>query len=81
MTGDELVAWRKRNGLTQEDLMAELDVKSRQTISSWESADRKVPRLVELAVRALDLEPSQRRRAGKRATSAQARDYFAGEHT
>ena len=79
MTGEELAAWRHAHGYSQAELMAELDVKSRQTMSSWEQPGREVPRLVELAVLALALDPSCRRRAGKRASSAAARAYFAGD--
>lgn len=34
--GDKLVALRKKNGLSQEDLAAKLNV-SRQSVSKWES--------------------------------------------
>jgi len=66
MLGADLVSWRTRNGYRQEDLMRELDVKSRQTISSWERPEHVVPRLVELALIALEHAPSCRRIAGKK---------------
>ena len=63
MTGAELKAWRVRIGWTQADLMIELEVGSRQTISTWENADR-IPRLVELAVIAIDQVEASRKRSG-----------------
>ncbi len=78
MTGGELSAWRRRNDFTQSDLMAELDVGSRQTVSSWENASE-VPRMVELAVTALELDPNLRQRAGKKASTAEKR-AFRREH-
>jgi transcriptional regulator with XRE-family HTH domain len=63
MTGAELRAWREKNGWTQADLMIELEVASRQTISTWEKADR-IPRLVELATIALDQVEASRKRSG-----------------
>lgn len=53
MTGSELKEWRKRNGLSQSDLTKELGISSRQTISTWENSES-VPRVIELAVCALD---------------------------
>ena len=53
MSGDELRTWRQRRGWNQTDLMKELEVASRQTISTWELSAR-VPRIVELAIVALD---------------------------
>jgi transcriptional regulator with XRE-family HTH domain len=63
VTGAELKAWRTRIGWTQAGLMIELEVASRQTISTWESAE-KIPRLVELAVIALDQVEASRKRSG-----------------
>lgn len=61
MRGAELKEWRKKVGLTQADLMEELEVNSRQTISTWENAEQ-IPRIVELAVTALDkVEPTRKR--------------------
>jgi transcriptional regulator with XRE-family HTH domain len=53
MTGSDLKAWRKAIGWTQSHLMTELEVKSRQTVAAWEKTQR-LPRLVELAIVALD---------------------------
>lgn len=81
MTGGELVAWRRRHGYSQEQLMKELDVKSRQTISTWEGPDRQLECTIELALIALEHDPSLRMIAGKKATTKEARAYFAGERT
>ena len=51
--------WRGRHGYTQDQLLKELQVKSRQTISNWERAER-VDRLVELALIALERHPECR---------------------
>jgi transcriptional regulator with XRE-family HTH domain len=74
LTGPELVEWRRRNGFSQADLMAELDIASRQTISSWERAPE-VPRMVELAVIALEVHPDCRRRAGRKASAEEKRAF------
>jgi transcriptional regulator with XRE-family HTH domain len=63
VTGAELKAWRSSIGWTQVDLMIELDIKSRQTMSAWEHAER-IPRVVELAIIALDQIEAARRRSG-----------------
>jgi transcriptional regulator with XRE-family HTH domain len=63
VTGAELKAWRSSIGWTQADLMIELEVGSRQTISTWESAE-KIPRLVALAITALDQVEASRKRSG-----------------
>lgn len=52
-----------RHDWKQTDLMQELEVGSRQTIISWEKAER-VPRLVELAIYALDQLPAARQKTG-----------------
>ena len=57
MTGDELRAWRTRKALTQVQLAAQLEMTDR-TIIDYESGERPIPRVVELAVRALDEEIS-----------------------
>jgi DNA-binding XRE family transcriptional regulator len=60
MKGEDLKKWRKTNGWTQAELMEELEITSRQTITSWEKAPR-IPRLVELAITAIDqIEPCRR---------------------
>jgi transcriptional regulator with XRE-family HTH domain len=63
MTGAELKRWRENNGWKQADLMIELEVASRQTISTWEST-QEVPRMVELAIVALDQVEACRNRSG-----------------
>lgn len=63
MTGAELRGWRVKRGWTQADLTTELDIKARQTVAAWESSE-KIPRLVELAVMALDQLELVRNRAG-----------------
>jgi len=63
MQGIDLKNWRKKAGLSQVDLMRELGVSSRQTISNWENSEH-VPRLVELAVTALDQVEECRRIGG-----------------
>lgn len=63
MSGDELRTWRQFRGWKQADLMSELEITSRQTISTWESAPE-VPRIVELAIVALDQVETCRKLAG-----------------
>ena len=75
MRGKELAAWRERMGFSQLDLMKELGVKSRQTISSWENSDA-VPRIVELAVISLERDPGLRLFAGEAASPREGRRYF-----
>jgi DNA-binding XRE family transcriptional regulator len=60
MLGTELSEWRKRNGFTQDTLRIALGVKSRQTIITWEKSTGPLPRLVELALLALENFPEQR---------------------
>ncbi len=80
MQGLDLVQWRRRNGYSQEELIMELGVKSRQTISTWENSEREIPRMVELAVRALELDANCRRLGGKKASARDKRDYFIGDN-
>lgn len=63
MNGEDLQRWRKQNGWTQADLMQELEVTSRQTIRNWEKSEQ-IPRLVELAITAIDQIEACRRRSG-----------------
>lgn len=63
MSGADLKAWRRAIGWTQSDLMEELGITSRQTVAGWERAAR-LPRLVELAVIALDQNEACRNRSG-----------------
>lgn len=60
MRGTELPEWRKRNGFTQDTLRIALGVKSRQTIITWEKQTDLLPRLVELALLALENFPEER---------------------
>ena len=64
MKGSDLRAWRKLHGLTQEGLRLTLDIGSRQTIHNWEKSDQPVPRLVELAILALQYFPDLKVGAG-----------------
>ena len=67
MKGNELPAWRKRNRYPrQEDLMWELGIKSRGTISAWENSDDDLPRTIELALMALERIPLARTIDGMR---------------
>jgi len=77
MQGRDLVAWRKRNAYSQEELMRELGVRSRQTVSSWENSEQ-IPRLVQLAVIALEINPSCRTRAGQRISASEKRRFLSG---
>jgi len=80
MQGEELKAWREARGYTQKDFIDELDVKSRQTVSSWERPGHKIPRLVELAVIALEHVPNCNNKLGKKKSSKERREYFDGRH-
>jgi DNA-binding XRE family transcriptional regulator len=61
MRGTELPAWRSRNRFTQDTLRMALGVKSRQTIITWEKSTEPLPRLVELALLALERFPDERK--------------------
>jgi DNA-binding XRE family transcriptional regulator len=60
MLGTELREWRKRNRMTQDMLRMDLDLGSRQTIITWEKSDQPLPRIVELALLALEHLPQFR---------------------
>jgi DNA-binding XRE family transcriptional regulator len=60
MLGTELPEWRKRNSFTQDTLRIALGVRSRQTIITWEKSTAPLPRLIELALFALESFPEQR---------------------
>jgi hypothetical protein len=60
MLGTELPGWRKRNRFTQNTLRMALGLGSRQTIITWEKSNEKLPRMVELALLALEHLPDQR---------------------
>lgn len=59
MRGIDIRALRKQLGWTQIQLMEELGVSSRQTLTNWEHSDE-VPRIVELAIRAISEIPACR---------------------
>ena len=63
MSGEDLKMWRKFRGWNQADLMIELEISSRQTINTWESAER-IPRIIELSIIALDQVEACRKTAG-----------------
>jgi transcriptional regulator with XRE-family HTH domain len=66
MLGTELPEWRKRNRFTQDSLRLALGVKSRQTIITWEKSTDLLPRLVQLALLALERFPEERNADGYR---------------
>lgn len=61
MLGIELPEWRGRNCFTQDTLRIALGIRSRQTIISWEKSTEPLPRLVQLALLALEKFPEERR--------------------
>jgi DNA-binding XRE family transcriptional regulator len=61
MLGTELPEWRKRNSFTQDTLRIALGIRSRQTIITWEKSTQPLPKLVELALFALEHFPDQRK--------------------
>ncbi len=73
MQGADLKAWRKRYGYSQDILMKELGIQSRQTISTWENADKKLPRMLELALMALENIPESRNIHGNPASALDRR--------
>lgn len=75
MKGTELAGRRADLGYTQAEFMRELGVKSRQTISAWERPDAEVPRLVELALIALERHTECRNVSGHKATRQEAREF------
>jgi transcriptional regulator with XRE-family HTH domain len=72
MLGTDLPEWRKRNRFTQDSLRMALGLGSRQTIISWEKSTEKLPRMVELALLALEHLPEHRKVDGY---SYSAADY------
>ena len=75
MTGSELAALRRRLGFSQLELMRELDVRSRQTVSSWENSDE-APRIVVLALHALELDQDCRIMFGKKCSQKEEHQYY-----
>jgi transcriptional regulator with XRE-family HTH domain len=72
MLGTDLPAWRKLQGFTQETLMIALGVKSRQTIITWEKSTEQLPKMVQLALLAIEHIPEARFSYGQRFEDAQA---------
>ena len=75
MRGVDLKEWRKRHRYNQEALMMELGVHSRQTISTWENSPDELPRIVQLALQALDEIPEARNVGGTRISAAEKRRW------
>ena len=75
MNGPELRQLRKRLGYSQQTFIEELGVKSRTTLVTWEKSETNVPRLVELAVLALEHLPEHRRIHGKGAKAHERRAF------
>lgn len=76
MRGSEWAAWRNRLGYSQQKIMQELGINSRQTISTWENSEE-VPRLAVLALHAIEHYPSCRNIFGERISLAEERKYVA----
>lgn len=74
MNGREWAAWRMRLGYSQQAVMQELGINSRQTISTWEHADE-VPRLAVLALHAIEHHPECRNVAGQRISLSEEMAY------
>jgi transcriptional regulator with XRE-family HTH domain len=53
MTGQKLKEWRRKRGLTQEDLARRLGV-IRLTVARWETGTRAIPSFLPLALEALE---------------------------
>lgn len=81
MRGADLREWRRRHGYNQEHLMKELGIQSRQTISTWENSSKKLPRMLELALIALENVPESRTVYGKRASVAEKIKYYKEQQT
>jgi transcriptional regulator with XRE-family HTH domain len=70
MNGRQWAEWRRRLGYDQQKIMQELDINSRQTISTWENSEE-VPRLAVLALHC----PECRNIFGDRISRAEERRY------
>ena len=75
MRGHELRERRKQLGWTQTDLIAELGVRSRQTLVTWEQSAEDLPRYLELALLALERLPECRRLIGRRANAGERKSF------
>ena len=73
MCGDDLKDWRKRHRYSQEAIMMELGVHSRQTISTWENSPDELPRILQLALTALEKIPEMRNVSGIRTSAVERR--------
>ena len=73
--GKELRQRRKRLGYSQETFISELGIKSRQTLITWEKSGAELPRIVHLAVMALEELPECRHVHGKKATAVQRKAF------
>lgn len=71
MDGADLKAWRKARDYTQASLAADLEV-TRQTVITWESSTEPLPRLLALALSALD---QGRNVAGKKPSAAEVKAF------
>ncbi len=71
LNGKDLRRRRKRLDYTQEGLRIELGLKARQTVINWESSEAELPRMIQLALMALENLPECRRVLGKKATAHQ----------
>jgi transcriptional regulator with XRE-family HTH domain len=78
MDGNDLVKWRERNGYSQEELMREVGIKSRQTMSAMENNKTLVPRMLVLALIALEGIPESRAHFGKKAKAKDEKKFIAG---
>lgn len=78
MRGIDLKERRKRLGYNQEYLMKELGIKSRQTISTWENTSESLPRILELALTALENVPECRNWHGRRASADRRKEMEKG---
>ena len=74
MKGSEWATWRNRLGYSQQKIMRELGINSRQTISTWENSEE-VPRLAVLALHALEQYPTCQNIIGDRISLNEERKY------
>ena len=66
MRGIDLPQWRKRNKFTQDTLRIALGLGSRGTIITWEKSEEPLPKMVKLALLALQNIPEARHADGYR---------------
>lgn len=71
MKGSDLKEWRKINGYkSQASLQLELNLGSRGTVSAWENSKENLPRVVVLALKALERCPDLRNVSGHLSSGA-----------